>query len=266
MSGRARPSRPSPRFASRSGGEPVRALTSDVWYTLLYLRPHDHRSLAADRLEAWARPLSSQGLSRSRARSWVRRMGRWATGLESAGRTPTIGEQSEWLAARAGVSVRAEEVGERLDALVCAAPVRTAEGARTALGRLRDNGIALGLVSNVLSETARGAHRLLEEHGLSQFFGTTVLSAEHPWAKPRPEPFRAALRQLGVPPSAAVHVGDLELDVRGAERAGVRPLLYTGLHRWEPPHLREVALGVDPRVRRVHRWADVPRAVRELSG
>ena len=244
----------------------IRALTADVWFTLLYLRPRDQRWLEAGRAAVWARPLVSAGLRSWAANDWVARMQRWASRAESLGRAPTIEAQAGWLARQAGEPVDANAVGEELDTLVLAARVRVADGVTDALGKLRDEGLSLGIVSNVLHETARGARRLLDAAELAPYFRTIILSSEHPWSKPRPEPFRAALRELGVRADAAVHVGDLAYDVRGARRAGMAPILFTGLHRWEPSHLRALASDVDPSVPRLRRWADASRVVRELAG
>jgi putative hydrolase of the HAD superfamily len=44
-------------------------------------------------------------------------------------------------------------------------------------------------------------------------------------AKPRPEPFAAALRALGSRPGETIHIGDNErTDVRGALDAGLRAI------------------------------------------
>ncbi len=267
MTGRTRPRRVSRRGRDRlpPRPRPIRALTVDVWFTLLYLRPRDQRVLEAGRAAIWARPLVSAGLRSPTANDWVTRMHRWASRAEASGRAPTIEAQAGWLARRAGAPVDANAVGDALDALALTAPVRVADGATAALGELKDEGLALGIVSNVLHETPRGARSLLDAAELTPYFRAIVLSSEHPWSKPRPEPFRAALRELGVRADAAVHVGDLMYDIRGARRAGIAPILFTGLHRWEPGHLRALAYGVGPSVPRLRRWADARRVVRELS-
>jgi len=48
--------------------------------------------------------------------------------------------------------------------------------------------------------------------------------------KPDPRIFAIALERLGVAPDRAIHVGDIVgLDVRGARRAGVEPVLMDPL-------------------------------------
>lgn len=243
---------PPPRFA---------ALTTDVWYTLFYLLPRDQRSLEARRTETWSRPLLDGGLRPRRARAFVTKVQRWAANGEDVGHTPTIAEQARQLARWSGVPVDPEEVGRRLDAVTLSARVRVARGATAALERLRQRGVRLGVVSNVLHETGPGARALLEKLGVDRYFDAIVLSAEHPWSKPRPEPFRRALRTLGVRPSSAAHVGDLTYDIVGARRAGLTPVLFTGLHRYEPARLGALWKRIDPDVERVARWSDLPGMV-----
>lgn len=58
--------------------------------------------------------------------------------------------------------------------------------------------------------------------------------------KPRPELFREGLRQAGVRPGEALHIGDsLASDVRGAQNAGIRAV-------WLNRRSRTNALGVSP--------------------
>ncbi len=219
---------------------PIRAVTTDVWYTLLYLRPRDQRALEAGRTSAWADPLRAAGVPARRSRSAALELGRWAARQEAKGRTPTIAEQAAWLGARTGVAVPPAPVETALDALARRAPVRVAPGAKRSLRRLKDRGVRLGIVSNVLHETGAGLRQLLDRAGLLSPFSSVVLSCEHPWSKPRPEPFRLAVRQLGVRPREAAHVGDLRYDVDGARLAGMRPVLFTGLHPFEPSRLNSL--------------------------
>lgn len=90
------------------------------------------------------------------------------------------------------------------------------------LARLREAGIRVAVVSNFdvsLSE-------VLHDAGLAPYIDVTIASAVVGSRKPEPEIFVAALEQLGVPASAAVHCGDRrDEDAVGAQAAGVTPLL-----------------------------------------
>jgi len=63
----------------------------------------------------------------------------------------------------------------------------------------------------------------LSRIGLIHLFRFQLGAREHGVAKPDPSIFHAACSQLGVEPRAVLHVGDdVELDVVGAHRAGLR--------------------------------------------
>ena len=91
-----------------------------------------------------------------------------------------------------------------------------------ALDALRSLGMRLVVVSNwdCSLPDALGAA------GLAPRLDATITSAQAGAAKPDPAIFRAALATAGVPPSAAVHVGDsLREDVGGARAAGIEAVL-----------------------------------------
>lgn len=76
--------------------------------------------------------------------------------------------------------------------------------------------------------------------GLDRFFKLAI-NAEHlPRPKPHPEPFLAALQQIGCQPRQCIHIGDdIENDIRGAQRVGLYTVwMNTSAQRWpggEPP-------------------------------
>lgn len=61
--------------------------------------------------------------------------------------------------------------------------------------------------------------------GLDRYFSFGLTAADVGASKPHPAMFEAALRQAGVPPWAAAHVGDSpDDDVRGARAVGMRAI------------------------------------------
>ena len=86
-------------------------------------------------------------------------------------------------------------------------------------------GLRLGVISN-WDERLRP---LLKRLKLAGYFEVIVVSREVGSSKPARGIFDHAVRKLGLPPEAVLHVGDsLAMDVRGARDAGLRALL---LHR-----------------------------------
>lgn len=107
-------------------------------------------------------------------------------------------------------------------------------GAREVLAALADrDGLALGLVTNGLSEVQRARIARLE---LDAYFDAIVVSSEVGVAKPAPAIFDVAFAQLADPPRAsAVMVGDsLTSDLRGGRAAGIATC-------WFNPHRKPAA-------------------------
>lgn len=118
-------------------------------------------------------------------------------------------------------------------------------GTAPALGRLRDAGIGLGVVSNSDGRVAEA----LAAVGLADYFGVVVDSQLAGFEKPDPRIFLPALAALRVDPAEALYVGDLyEVDVVGARRAGMTAVLLdpAGLHASrDVPTAPDVAAVVD---------------------
>ncbi|MGA6176020.1 HAD family hydrolase [Delftia sp. zbq_16] len=63
--------------------------------------------------------------------------------------------------------------------------------------------------------------------GLADYFRFALSAEELGVGKPDPHPFQTALRQAGVPASAAVHIGDHPGDdIAGAQASGLRAIWY----------------------------------------
>jgi putative hydrolase of the HAD superfamily len=114
-------------------------------------------------------------------------------------------------------------------------------GARQALVRLRNAGLALACVSNW--DVSLRPH--LERAGLDSLFAEVVSSADAGVAKPDPGVFAVALARLGVSAERTLHVGDGDTDREGAAAAGLA---------FEPVPLatlpERLGLGPDPWSRR----------------
>jgi HAD superfamily hydrolase (TIGR01509 family) len=100
-----------------------------------------------------------------------------------------------------------------LDALV----FRPVGSAVKALGILRDHELKLAVVSNWDCSLPERLAAL----GLAQRFDAIVSSAQAGAPKPEPRAFELALERLGASPERALHVGDEDIDERGAAAAGL---------------------------------------------
>jgi putative hydrolase of the HAD superfamily len=96
---------------------------------------------------------------------------------------------------------------------------------------------ATGLRTVVVSNWDVSLHEVLDVTGLAPLVDGALSSAECGAAKPDPAIFARALELAGgVPPEAAVHVGDsVEADVAGARAAGLRPILVARGGSAPPP-------------------------------
>jgi HAD superfamily hydrolase (TIGR01509 family) len=86
-------------------------------------------------------------------------------------------------------------------------------GVLESLQHLRGLGLELAVVAN-WDLTLRG---MLDDAGLAHYFRVVVHAAR----KPEPDGFLRALTELGVEPRRSLHIGDDEVDERGAAAAGL---------------------------------------------
>ena len=117
--------------------------------------------------------------------------------------------------------------------------------ARSALETLSSLGVQLGVCTN---KNQALAVRVLAELEVDHFFSTVVGGDLLEVRKPDPEHLLATVRNLGVPASRTLFVGDSRIDAECARRAEIRCLLVD----WGVP---------DPDCTRISSFADV---VREL--
>jgi HAD superfamily hydrolase (TIGR01662 family) len=140
--------------------------------------------------------------------------------------------------------------------------VVSVQGARSALARLRDRGIQVGMITNQ-SGIARGllTHRQVRDVNarVEQLLGPFSVVEYCPHApsdgcgcrKPATGMLVAALDRLGVAPHECAVVGDIEADVEAGLSVGARAILVPN-ERTRPAELRnapEVALDLDAAVR-----------------
>jgi putative hydrolase of the HAD superfamily len=97
--------------------------------------------------------------------------------------------------------------------------MRLFPGVTDALGRLRDGGVALALVTNGDKSQQRAK---IERYDLGGYFDVIQIEGEFGAGKPEARAYEHALRTVRVSPAEAWMVGDnLEWDVRGAQQVGI---------------------------------------------
>ena len=92
-------------------------------------------------------------------------------------------------------------------------------GTTEALSRLRDDGWALGVVTNKLRALSV---KVLEGLGLSGFFEVVIGGDTCDHRKPHPEPLACGLSSLGATVPRSWMVGDSYTDLRAARRLGLK--------------------------------------------
>ncbi|MCI4331326.1 MAG: HAD family hydrolase [Thermoplasmata archaeon] len=216
----------------------MRAVTFDLWHTLFRLAPEAEdryvarqEELLAGVLEA-ARPVHPLG---PRPFIGAKDAARQAIAA-AASRTGTGSPVADLAKVAAELAGREPDPGtwvRAIEALVELQPFEQVEGARTQLARLADEGYRIGVVSNLVGETAPSIRRVMERLDMARFVESWSFSEELPWAKPAPEIFWRTLEPLGVAPADAVHFGDLGSDIHGARAAGFRSaVLFTGAKKY----------------------------------
>lgn len=119
------------------------------------------------------------------------------------------------------------------------ATFRAFPGLDELLARLRERGLALGVISNWSARLPR----VLSGLNLAERFDFVLCSALERMEKPDPALFRKALERAGVSPAEALHAGDhRERDVEAALAVGLQAVLvdHAGLRRPREgvPHVR----------------------------
>ena len=132
------------------------------------------------------------------------------------------------------------------------------DGLGGTLGRLRESGLKLGIVSNTFVNGC-SLDRHLEMEGLLSYFDIRVYSYNYPFRKPDRRLFDAAAEEIKVEAGSIVFVGDrIDNDVKGAMKAGMVPVLknaYSNVNKRVPEG-----------VCRIETIAELPELIGEING
>jgi HAD superfamily hydrolase (TIGR01509 family) len=138
---------------------------------------------------------------------------------------------------RAGLSVPMEVLYRILDLeqQCWDRSISLAPSALAVLDRLRASGRRTGICSNAPFPPEM-MHRQLSAVGIAERMDAVVFSSAIGRRKPAPEPYLAALRELGLPAAAVLFVGDkFREDYEAPLALGMRAVLCRELTRTAPP-------------------------------
>ncbi len=217
-----------------------RAVTFDLWHTLVYLPPEEESAYMARLSDAAVDVLASAPVLAGRSPAGREELR--ARFDEESGRAVRAAHEGRSVSPEAQIAAAGRAAGrapaagaytEAIGRLLASTKFVVEPSAVGVLRTLRSRGYRIGLVSNTVGEPGRLLRRTLASFGLDREIEAFVFSDEHPWAKPAPQIFEEALRLLGVRADHAAHVGDSWPDIEGARRAGFRGrILYTGLQSY----------------------------------
>lgn len=212
----------------------VRAVTLDFWNTLMDdFHPPAREELRAARLREIVAPYGHEpdaaAVGAAFAKAWRHFDKVWF----KKARTPTTAESAAVMLRALRIKLpdeARERVVTMLEEIILESPPRTVEGVPETLPLLAER-YALAVVCDAAMTPGRILRRVLERHGLEQWFAAFFFSDEHEFSKPDPRAFLTPLAALGVAPDEAVHVGDMQrTDIAGAQAAGLRAVHFVGVN------------------------------------
>lgn len=223
----------------------IQAVTLDCWGTLFLDSPASDDRYKPQRLAGIQRILKASGVAVSRhdldeayRESGHRLAQIWQTCRDVPVREHVIAFL-EGLDTTLPRGLGSDVLAALIDAYVSPAlqvPPAVDDGAGAALEELTARGVALGVVSNTMRTPGEVLRQILDAAGLLGLVKVHTFSDECGIRKPDPEIFLLTLRQVGVAPEEAVHVGDDPiLDVEGARAAGMRVIQVTANGRATAP-------------------------------
>jgi HAD superfamily hydrolase (TIGR01549 family) len=217
----------------------LKAVSFDLWETLLTDTPELSRQQERLRLDRMERVLVERGFAQTADRIEQAYRALWHRCLES------YWSRDEDIACRVQIEHFLEALGldpatfdepslAALEEVYANAAIEVlpsvVPGAHDVLQELRDRGFRIGLISNTGRTPGYALREILDRVGLASSIDAMVFSNEHGACKPQPSIFETLRDALGVNYDEMMFVGDnLYVDVHGAQRLGI-----TGVH-FDPP-------------------------------
>lgn len=235
-----------------------KALTVDLWDTLIYDRPERdvaRRDLRLSRmgkiLEAacgfdyrqnWGRMLAAYETS------WQRMEKTWLTGREIVPAEQVRLYLEILFARKLPKNLPENELLQAYLEPILSHPPLLMPGGKKTLTALRKKGWKLGLISNTGRTSGAYLRRVLQKRRVFDLFDAFSFSDELGVRKPHPAIFEKTMRDLKTGVKDSYHLGDSwEADVSGAQKAGLKPLWFC----------RNGEVPPDPAVRRIRNWPEM---------
>ena len=133
---------------------------------------------------------------------------------------------------------------------------RLVEGVRETLGQLKGQ-YPLAVISDAIFSPGRALRELLRGERILDLFDALIFSDEVGCSKPDRRMFERAASDLDVPVTRVIHIGDRDHnDVKGAQAAGARAVLFTGVKSLSGVTSADAVFG---------RYAELPRILEKLA-
>jgi len=211
----------------------VKAVTFDLWETLLFERDGANQRRTAARCKNLAQALGKFGIETSvdQLASALNETISSLLEVWDKDKDVTHLDQIRLIlkcASKGSVTLKEEWVEELSSAYVSpileVPPYLNPDG-RKVLRWLRSRNKLIGLICNTGLTPGSGLRRFLSEEGVTKYFDVMIFSDEVGIRKPDPRIFHLAAEKLKIKPSEMVHVGDnLKTDVWGAKNAGFKAI------------------------------------------
>jgi len=216
-----------------------RALSLDLWFTVLYYSPETDDYWRQDRARLLQGFLRARGGENVDLRAVEQAIDLVHSRLRAGGREPITLDPEALVplyaeALKADLTVPIAELAPRYSSAgLKEHPPTVNPEAIGVVHALAEREVPVIAITNTARRGLTWQEYLRDEMDLE--FRHVVSSCDCGAAKPDPLIFREAARRTGLAPGEILHVGDRwELDVEGALRAGCGAMLYRGLWRSYP--------------------------------
>jgi putative hydrolase of the HAD superfamily len=219
-----------------AGKSSIKAVTFDLWETLLFEKDEANLRRTAARCRNLVQALDKLGVGVS-LKQMASAMDETASTLKKVWETNedvTHLDQIRLIlkhALKSSVAINDEWMGELSSAYV--SPIFKVRpylnpDVPEVLRRFKDQNKLVGLICNTGLTPGTAIRRFLEEEGVARYFDLMVFSDEVGIRKPDPRIFRSVAHKFKVSPHNIVHIGDnLRVDVWGAKNAGFKAIYFS---------------------------------------